>query len=204
MKADGCDIVSGLEESLRNEWNGDVDLGTGELQMMYQKYLDRLKRISSMVTSDVQDALCVLLQEKIDLAEDLQFALQGKSVQLTLTISSQGLPCCTNTCKCNSLLNVGLQTANDEYLKKIDGAQQKTLGDLAWKVDDLTRLSQNGRALLVDVTTKIELLEDRTTDCASANIPRQLTRLREKLIMFVKGRLMHVNGQHPVNELCYV
>lgn len=78
MKADGCDMVSGLEESLRNEWNCDVDLGTGELQTMYQMYLDRLKRISSMVTSSAQDALCVLLQEKIDLAEDLQFALQCK------------------------------------------------------------------------------------------------------------------------------
>ena len=80
VKADGCDIVSGLEESLRNEWNGDVDLGTGELQVMYQKYLDHLKRISSMVTSSVQDVLCVLLQEKVDLAEDLQFVSQGKSI----------------------------------------------------------------------------------------------------------------------------
>ena len=30
-KGDGCDLVSGLEESLRQEWNGDVDLGNGEL-----------------------------------------------------------------------------------------------------------------------------------------------------------------------------
>ena len=76
VKADGCDIVSGLEESLRNVWHGDVDLGTGELQVMYQKYLDRLKRIQS---SSVQDMLYVLLQEKVDLVEDLQFVSQGKS-----------------------------------------------------------------------------------------------------------------------------
>ena len=83
VKADGCDIVSGLEESLRNVWHGDVDLGTGELQVKYQKYLDRLKRIQSIVTLSVQDVLCVLLQEKVDLIKDLQLVSQGKQVQLT-------------------------------------------------------------------------------------------------------------------------
>ena len=96
------------------------------------------------------------------------------------------------------ILNTALQTANDEYSKKVhsEGVQQKTLIDLAWKLDDLSRLSQNGRALLVDVTTKIELLEKETTDFVFANIPRQLTRLCEQLIMFVKYMLM---DQHPVN-----
>lgn len=69
IKADGCDIVSGLEESLRNEWNGDVDLGTGELQKMYDGYVKRLKRIQCVATMSAQDALGVLLQEKINLTE---------------------------------------------------------------------------------------------------------------------------------------
>ena len=92
VKADGCDIVSGLEESLRNVWHGDVDLGTGELQVMYHKYLDRLKRIQSIVTSSVQDMLYVLLQEKVDLVEDLQFVSKGKSSLVdTVIISCQCL-----------------------------------------------------------------------------------------------------------------
>ena len=75
IKADGCDIVSGLEEPLRNEWNGDVDLGTGYLQEMYNKYVGRLKRIKTVATLGVQDALGVLLQEKTDLTEDLKFQM---------------------------------------------------------------------------------------------------------------------------------
>ena len=77
VKADGCDIVSGLEESLRNEWNGDVDLGTGDLQKMYHNYLGRLKRIQSLATLRAQDALDVVLQEKTDLTDDLNSILEG-------------------------------------------------------------------------------------------------------------------------------
>ena len=70
-----------MEESLRSEWNGDVDLGTGDLQKMNQKYVDRLKRIQPATTLSTQDALCVLLQEKTDLVDDLKFVLEGLCVQ---------------------------------------------------------------------------------------------------------------------------
>ena len=62
VKADGCDIVSGLEESLRNDWNGDIDLGTGEWQKMYQKYLDHLERIQSLECKGCLD--CVAPRER--------------------------------------------------------------------------------------------------------------------------------------------
>ena len=38
VKADGTDIVSGLAESVRDVWNGDVDLNDGSLQHQYQRY----------------------------------------------------------------------------------------------------------------------------------------------------------------------
>ena len=79
VKADGCDIVSGLEESVRLEWNGDVDMGTGELQVMYQDYMGRLERIRSMRDRGIQDSLRVLLHEKVDLTEDLDYISQGKT-----------------------------------------------------------------------------------------------------------------------------
>ncbi len=37
LKADGVDIVSGLEESVTHTWNGDVDLGDRKLQEFYKK-----------------------------------------------------------------------------------------------------------------------------------------------------------------------
>lgn len=42
IKGDGCDVVSGLEESVCLEWHGDVDFGIGELESMYSTYLKRL------------------------------------------------------------------------------------------------------------------------------------------------------------------
>ena len=78
IKADGCDIVSGLEESLRMDWNGDVDLGTGELQSMYEQYRDRLKRLD-MLGPNLQETLCALLKEKVDLTEDIKYIAHGKA-----------------------------------------------------------------------------------------------------------------------------
>lgn len=48
IKADGVDVISSLEESLKLEWNGDVDLGDGKLQKLYQEYRDRLEVIGNL------------------------------------------------------------------------------------------------------------------------------------------------------------
>lgn len=45
IKGDGCDVVSGLEESMQLEWHGDVDFGTGDLQSKYKSYRNRLRSI---------------------------------------------------------------------------------------------------------------------------------------------------------------
>ncbi len=43
IKADGVDVISGLEESIRLNWNGDVDLGDGKTRRLYEEYRSRLK-----------------------------------------------------------------------------------------------------------------------------------------------------------------
>ena len=35
VKADGVDLVPGLEESMRMEWSGDIDLIAGAIQNLY-------------------------------------------------------------------------------------------------------------------------------------------------------------------------
>ena len=61
--------------------------------------------------------------------------------------------------------------------------------DLAWKLSDFSRLSENGRVLLVDLTIKIELIQDESTDFIAVNVPRQLNLLCEKLERFVRGKI---------------
>ena len=38
IKGDGVDVVSGLGESIRGQWSGDVDLNDGSLNSLYCKY----------------------------------------------------------------------------------------------------------------------------------------------------------------------
>ena len=46
VKADGCDLISGLAESTRGVWSGDVDHNDA-LNKQYQEYNFLLSRISS-------------------------------------------------------------------------------------------------------------------------------------------------------------
>ena len=35
IKADGADLLSGLGESVKGEWSGDIDLNDGSIQQLY-------------------------------------------------------------------------------------------------------------------------------------------------------------------------
>ncbi len=61
-------------------------------------------------------------------------------------------------------------------------AEREKLLQLAWNLDDLSRLSQDGRKLKIEVAAK-----DPNPDLISANIPHQL---HESLVAFVKGWLL--------------
>ena len=54
IKADGCDLVSGLGESVQQVWSGDVDLADGKVQKMHDAYLKRLRELSH-ITGDMSD-----------------------------------------------------------------------------------------------------------------------------------------------------
>ena len=41
VKADGCDLISGLAESTRGVWSVNVDINDGTLNKLYQEYINR-------------------------------------------------------------------------------------------------------------------------------------------------------------------
>ena len=59
IKSDGVDVVSGLMESTRQEWYGDVDLADGVPQKSHQEYLNRLALVDglSRIISDPHQRL---------------------------------------------------------------------------------------------------------------------------------------------------
>ena len=55
LKADACDLVSGLLESMRGVWSGDIDLNDGGLDKQYENYKGRLSCIQSLKIRDASD-----------------------------------------------------------------------------------------------------------------------------------------------------
>ena len=85
-----------------------------------------------------------------------------------------------------------LKKTNEEYAEKVrsGSAKENTLLDLAWKVDELSRLSSSGHSLRTEVVTMKELLENPTSDIAGTNAARKLTNLHKGLVDFAKGECL--------------
>ena len=96
-----------------------------------------------------------------------------------------------------------LRSVNDKYSAKVGSgsASEKMLLDLAWKVDDLSRLSSSGRSLLMEIMCVTELLQSLNLDVVSSNIARRLTKLQERLKGFVKGKYLHDCNNIPCRTL---
>lgn len=81
LKADGCDIVEGLKESLKHEWSGDVDLNDGKLAKLHDEYMIRRKFIESVVINDKRGKPSILsdVQKlKKSLESDITFLSSSK------------------------------------------------------------------------------------------------------------------------------
>ena len=80
LKADGCDINTGLMESTRQQGSGDVDLNDGTQQAQYSAYMERLAYVEGIA---VEQQHLELLVEQLhhvasELSDDLDFIDSGK------------------------------------------------------------------------------------------------------------------------------
>lgn len=73
VKADGCDILAGLAESIKGVWSGDVDLAAGDLQRQYDEYQSQLKVIAKLSLTSREGVLHELAHHSSTLQEDQQF-----------------------------------------------------------------------------------------------------------------------------------
>ena len=81
LKADGCNLVSGLSESTRSDWSGDVDLNDGklaELREVYQKRLDFTDTIGLIPRRNRADMSNDLTCCSEHLSDDIKFLTQSK------------------------------------------------------------------------------------------------------------------------------
>lgn len=183
LKADGVDVVSGISESVRLEWSGDVDLNDGEVEKVRVAYLNRLKFIENIgmnrSNDQLQHDLTVLEKE---LKEDLTFLSAGE------------LPCkrvCAVHVSILSFCGLALEDANGKYCAKVAAGNttHQVLFALGWTIDEMSRLNEDGRKLLVQCKVIMEqhATLSLTGDIVGINIPRQLADLRSRCTQFVKG-----------------
>ena len=61
------DLTCSLQESVSGEWNGDVDLGDGKLQLLrseYEKRLDAIPKVQELVSvARIQDLINCIEQD---------------------------------------------------------------------------------------------------------------------------------------------
>lgn len=83
--------------------------------------------------------------------------------------------------------SAGLQ----DYCQKLASkeTQSKTLFNLGWKVDELSRLNKDGRCLSVEIHKLMELLGEKDCDLVSGNVAKRLSSLSTSLTTFLKGVL---------------
>ena len=87
IKADGADLLSGLAESVKGEWSGDVDLNDGSTQQLYKSYrkhLDILDGISVKVDDcNLKQDIEMLRQQAV---QDIDFISASKFATLTMHV----------------------------------------------------------------------------------------------------------------------
>ncbi|XP_064390678.1 uncharacterized protein LOC135338466 [Halichondria panicea] len=160
IKSDGCDVVSGLMVSMKNMWNGDVDFGDGLLQKQYSDYLKRLEFIDNLSVCDEIMLISNLQNVAVQLKED-------------------------GTC-----VDSALRKAQKEFEEKSSvSTTDKVLYALGWNVDELSRLNQQCRSLLVEVSTLKESIRDQSSP--SLGLQYAVGKLQGTLKEFVKAVTRH-------------
>ena len=107
VKADGCDIVSGLKESVKKEWSGDVDLNDGAVRELHQEYTESLRFLGA-VGVGARRVHRVLKMDLEHLQENLQTYLAYLSSSKILTIT---------LCPSSVMVAIiGLVRMSDEYI----------------------------------------------------------------------------------------
>jgi len=80
VKGDGCDLKSGLGESLSHVWSGDEDLCDGKLPALYSNYHDRREFVQKLGLQGLKGRWNIsidLHSLEMELCGDIEFLTSG-------------------------------------------------------------------------------------------------------------------------------
>jgi hypothetical protein len=79
IKSDGCDIVSGLGESVHGEWSDEVNVDQKALDAAYQKYKEMLEWVAQLGLGERQGDLEMNLDTvQNQVTDDINFITTSK------------------------------------------------------------------------------------------------------------------------------
>ena len=178
IKADACDVVSGLGMSVSGKWSGDANLNTEELETLYREHTDRLEFLKSIGLGDREESLMTnLVEVKQSIQVDIGF------IDSSMLISNKLL--CPTLIICTCI--IGLRKYNQEYEEKVvQEKRDKKMFELAWDVKELSDLNDIGRKLLVECTVLSGKLEDPEYNKVTDNFAHQLNTFQESMVCYVQ------------------
>lgn len=84
IKADGCDILPGVAESMRGVWSGDVDLNDGHLEEQKASYKNCLSEIERLSVVDRVSLVKQLCSQIDALQKDKEFLYSGDYLSIPI------------------------------------------------------------------------------------------------------------------------
>ncbi len=172
------DLLSSLEESVRGDWNGDVDLNDGKLQLLRSEFVARIEAIPKMnqllTTRGVEDLICAV-ESDLELVSQCKFRFHIYNYNI-YTIAR-----CMFFCSYQSVL----ESVTQEYESKLksDCGNNKVLYSLGWKVEELSSLNKDGR----HIVTELNVLLDSLVENPSTNTKHMVYTIGKSLTLFTKG-----------------
>ena len=157
IKADACDMRRGLRESMRHEWAGDSDLGDGELEALYQEYMNKRGFYSGLG----------IKERRQQVEADLRLVISGLDLDL-------------------KMLEDGDKEANEKYATKQrqSNASEDSLFALAWECEGYKTLLNMNKELKSYTTSLHSRISANLT---GGNIAGDLSNLRKRLIQYVQS-----------------
>lgn len=86
------------------------------------------------------------------------------------------------------ILWASLQVKSKRYLEKqqAEKVNEKTMLELAWDVEELSKLNETGRQLIVDGKTLLDKSQDPNYDKVADNFGRKLSTFKDQSVAFLK------------------
>jgi hypothetical protein len=182
IKADGCDILKGLRESTKREWNGDVDMNDGVPQQHHHKYLSRLTKAATLKCSipPPDTFYNKITTQKNDFKQDLAFPESDNDIK----------PCLHKIYYIATYIT-GLKHTEERYTAKMGSgrSKQRRLSELAWEVHEYKTLIAVCKDLIARLDSLDKFLKENPSkaQCIEVNLAHQLTTLGQLMPDFIKS-----------------